>query len=40
MMKWTDEGCFGDGVWVRKVGKDDEGGQFYNSKRIDFELYT
>ena len=40
MMKWTDEGCFGDGVWVRKVGEDDEGGQFYNSKRIDFELYT
>ena len=38
MMDWNKEGCFGDGVWVRKVDEDD--GPFYNSKRIDFELYT
>lgn len=38
MLNWNEQGCFGDGVWVRKVGEDD--GPFYNSKRIDFELYT
>lgn len=38
MLNWNEQGCFGDGVWVRKVGED--GGPFYNSKRIDFELYT
>lgn len=38
MLDWNEQGCFGDGVWVRKVGEDD--GPFYNSKRIDFELYT
>ena len=38
MLNWNDQGCFGDGVWVRKVSEDD--GPFYNSKRIDFELYT
>lgn len=38
MLIWNDQGCFGDGVWVRKVGEDS--GPFYNSKRIDFELYT
>ncbi|XP_078363184.1 CD2 antigen cytoplasmic tail-binding protein 2-like [Oculina patagonica] len=38
MLIWNEQGCFGDGVWVRKVGEDD--GPFYNSKRIDFELYT
>jgi len=29
---------FKDGVWVRRLDKQDS--QFYNSKRIDFELYT
>lgn len=38
MLIWNDQGCFGDGVWVRKVGEDS--GPYYNSKRIDFELYT
>ncbi|XP_068677889.1 CD2 antigen cytoplasmic tail-binding protein 2-like [Montipora foliosa] len=38
MLNWNEQGCFSDGVWVRKVGEDD--GPFYNSKRIDFELYT
>lgn len=38
MLIWNEQGCFGDGVWVRKVGEDE--GPFYNSKRIDFELYT
>ena len=38
MLIWNQQGCFGDGVWVRKVGEDN--GPFYNSKRIDFELYT
>lgn len=38
MLIWNQQGCFGDGVWVRKVGEDE--GPFYNSKRIDFELYT
>lgn len=42
MLDWTDQGYFKDGVLVRKlVNKSTEGeGQFYNSKRIDFELYT
>jgi len=38
MLDWNNQDCFSDGVWVRKVGEDD--GPFYNSKRIDFELYT
>lgn len=38
MLIWNEQGCFGDGVWVRKVGED-EGGLFYNLKRIDFEFY-
>ncbi|XP_063417016.1 CD2 antigen cytoplasmic tail-binding protein 2-like [Mytilus trossulus] len=37
MCDWAEEDYFPDGVFVRKVGAD---GQFYNSKRIDFELYT
>lgn len=37
MCDWTEEDYFPDGVLVRKVGAE---GQFYNSKRIDFELYT
>jgi CD2 antigen cytoplasmic tail-binding protein 2 len=36
MLDWSNEGYFGDGVWVRKL---DQSGDFYNSKRIDFELY-
>ncbi|XP_022085727.1 CD2 antigen cytoplasmic tail-binding protein 2-like isoform X2 [Acanthaster planci] len=37
MQDWVDQNYFSDGVWVRKVGS---GGQFYDSKRIDFDLYT
>ncbi|XP_050342334.1 CD2 antigen cytoplasmic tail-binding protein 2 homolog isoform X2 [Nymphalis io] len=36
MNKWSSEGYFKNGVWVRKQGEDS---QFYNSNRIDFELY-
>ncbi|CAH0398423.1 unnamed protein product [Chilo suppressalis] len=36
MQKWVEEGYFKTGVWVRKHGEDS---QFYNSNRIDFELY-
>ncbi|KAL3856392.1 hypothetical protein ACJMK2_011159 [Sinanodonta woodiana] len=36
MFDWTEDGYFPDGVFVRKVGSD---GQFYSSKRIDFDLY-
>lgn len=36
MQKWVTEGHFKTGVWVRKHGEDT---QFYNSNRIDFELY-
>ncbi|CAH1254131.1 CD2BP2 [Branchiostoma lanceolatum] len=36
MLQWTEEGYFPDGVFVRKSGQ----AEFYNSKRIDFELYT
>lgn len=35
---WVSEGYFPDGVYCRKL--DPPGGQFYNSKRIDFDLYT
>ncbi|XP_041858120.1 CD2 antigen cytoplasmic tail-binding protein 2 isoform X2 [Melanotaenia boesemani] len=38
MQGWVDEGYFNDGVYCRRVNQ--EGSQFYNSKRIDFELYT
>ncbi|XP_045141822.1 CD2 antigen cytoplasmic tail-binding protein 2 [Echinops telfairi] len=38
MQTWVDEGYFADGVYCRKL--DPPGGQFYNSKRIDFDLYT
>ncbi|KAM6967164.1 CD2 antigen cytoplasmic tail-binding protein 2 [Tautogolabrus adspersus] len=38
MQGWVDEGYFSSGVYCRR--KDQEGAQFYNSKRIDFELYT
>lgn len=36
MQKWSQEGYFKTGVWVRKHGEDS---QFYTSNRIDFELY-
>ena len=38
MLDWQQQDYFKDGVWVRKVVEGD--GPFYNSKRIDFELYT
>uniref|UniRef100_V9L3Y8 CD2 antigen cytoplasmic tail-binding protein 2 n=1 Tax=Callorhinchus milii TaxID=7868 RepID=V9L3Y8_CALMI len=38
MQEWVDEGYFADGVYCRRVGKED--GPFYTSKRIDFELYV
>ncbi|XP_016092020.1 CD2 antigen cytoplasmic tail-binding protein 2-like [Sinocyclocheilus grahami] len=38
MQDWVDEGYFKDGVYCRKI--DQEHAPFYNSKRIDFELYT
>lgn len=36
MHKWSTEGYFKTGVWVRKHGEDS---QFYTSNRMDFELY-
>lgn len=42
MLDWANQDYFKDGVLVRKM-KDkntEEEGQFYNSKRIDFDLYT
>ncbi|XP_026217921.1 CD2 antigen cytoplasmic tail-binding protein 2 [Anabas testudineus] len=38
MQDWVDEGYFSKGVYCRRVNQ--EGSQFYNSKRLDFELYT
>ncbi|KAM6904914.1 CD2 antigen cytoplasmic tail-binding protein 2 isoform 1-T2 [Xenentodon cancila] len=38
MQGWVDEGYFSSGVYCRRV--DQEGSQFYNSRRIDFDLYT
>ena len=37
MLAWAEDGFFKQGVMCRKVK---QGGQFYNSSRIDFELYT
>lgn len=36
MHKWSTDGHFKTGVWVRKHGEDS---QFYSSNRMDFELY-
>lgn len=36
MHKWSTEGYFKTGVWVRKCG---ENSNFYTSNRIDFDLY-
>ncbi|XP_034450106.1 CD2 antigen cytoplasmic tail-binding protein 2 [Hippoglossus hippoglossus] len=38
MQGWVDEGYFSSGVYCRKI--EQEGSQWYNSKRLDFELYT
>ncbi|KAM7371711.1 hypothetical protein PAMP_008923 [Pampus punctatissimus] len=38
MQDWVDEGYFSSGVYCRRI--DQEGSQFYNSKRLDFDLYT
>lgn len=35
---WVDDGYFNDGVYCRR--QDQDGAQFYNSRRLDFELYT
>ena len=36
MLEWQEQDYFADGVWCRKVGQNN----FYNSKRLDFDLYT
>lgn len=36
MQTWTNDNYFENGVWVRRVGQQ---GDFYSSKRVDFELY-
>lgn len=36
MLKWSQDGYFKTGVYVRKTG---ESANFYNSKRIDFDVY-
>nr|XP_023968318.1 CD2 antigen cytoplasmic tail-binding protein 2 [Chrysemys picta bellii] len=38
MQEWVSQGYFKDGVYCRKA--DNSQGQFYNSKRVDFDLYT
>jgi CD2 antigen cytoplasmic tail-binding protein 2 len=38
MLKWTEDGYFKDGVWARQTGSTDK--PFYNSRRIDFDLYV
>ncbi|XP_064618794.1 CD2 antigen cytoplasmic tail-binding protein 2 homolog [Lineus longissimus] len=37
MQEWVDDGFFKDDVLVRKAGND---GDFYSSRRIEFDLYT
>lgn len=36
MLQWSQDGYFNTGVYVRKIG---ESANFYNSKRIDFDVY-
>nr|CAD7408429.1 unnamed protein product [Timema poppensis] len=36
MNSWVEDGKFSEPVWVRRQG---QGGSFYSSRRIDFELY-
>lgn len=38
MQDWVDQGYFKDGVYCRRI--EQAGAQFYNSKRLDFDLYT
>ncbi|XP_039620964.1 CD2 antigen cytoplasmic tail-binding protein 2 [Polypterus senegalus] len=38
MKCWVDDGYFQEGVYCRKVGQGES--CFYNSRRLDFELYT
>ncbi|XP_062387849.1 CD2 antigen cytoplasmic tail-binding protein 2 [Sardina pilchardus] len=38
MQEWVDQDYFKDGVYCRRV--DQENAQFYNSRRLDFDLYT
>ncbi|XP_068435557.1 CD2 antigen cytoplasmic tail-binding protein 2 [Clinocottus analis] len=38
MQGWVDEGYFSTAVYCKRI--DQKGSQFYNSKRLDFELYT
>ncbi|XP_063791552.1 CD2 antigen cytoplasmic tail-binding protein 2 [Pseudophryne corroboree] len=38
MQDWVDQGYFLEGVYCRRVNS--SGGQFYNSLRIDFDLYV
>ncbi|KAM9456763.1 CD2 antigen cytoplasmic tail-binding protein 2 [Clarias gariepinus] len=38
MQDWVDQGYFKDGVYCRRVNQ--EGAPFYNSRRLDFDLYT
>ncbi|XP_071988169.1 CD2 antigen cytoplasmic tail-binding protein 2 [Engystomops pustulosus] len=38
MQGWVDDGYFSEGVYCRRV--DSANGQFYNSLRLDFELYV
>uniref|UniRef100_A0A452I3Z2 CD2 antigen cytoplasmic tail-binding protein 2 n=1 Tax=Gopherus agassizii TaxID=38772 RepID=A0A452I3Z2_9SAUR len=38
MQEWVNQGYFKEGVYCRKA--DNSQGQFYNSKRVDFDLYT
>lgn len=38
MLAWANQGFFENGVFVRKLDSTDS--KFYNSKRIDFELYV
>jgi len=37
MNEWTRAEKFEGDIWVRRVGQESE---FYNSRRVDFELYT
>eukprot|EP00041_Stephanoeca_diplocostata_P017568 m.356326 g.356326 ORF g.356326 m.356326 type:complete len:357 (+) comp20750_c1_seq1:147-1217(+) len=39
MIEWQEAGHFKDGVFCREV-KEGKNQKFYNSKRVDFELYT
>lgn len=38
MQKWLDEGYLKGEEWVRKFREDEEG-EFYSIKRVDFEIY-